>query len=130
MAAGPTDPPSNPPKTRVLVNMSAKTLEHIQVFEAMFLNNAPEKKLLKLNTSFFDLRLALFVRCYCVVSRWRIQVTCFFLSWTLLVLNLPLQADPSTLKNRHVAVGFDYFLMKKSLKLQLFSEAVIKITSC
>ena len=37
------------------------------------------KKLLKLNTSFFELRLAIFVRCYCVVSRWRIQVTCFFI---------------------------------------------------
>ena len=71
------------------------------------------KKLLKLNTSFFELRLAIFVRCYSVVSRWRIQVTCFFLSWTLLVLILPPQADPSTLKNLDFAFGFSYFLINR-----------------
>ena len=38
---------------------------------------AQEKKLLKLNPSFSELRLAIFVRCYRVFSRCRIQVTCF-----------------------------------------------------
>ena len=60
---------------------------------------APEKKLLKLNTSFFELRLPLL----CVVIVFSLagvfKLPVFFLSWTLLVLNLPPQADPSTLKN-------------------------------
>ena len=49
----------------------------------------------------------------------------FFVSWTLLVLNLPPQADPSTLKNLDFAAGFYYFLINRRF---LYKDALQRLS--